>query len=326
MNALKVYESESSSEEETDHSPSWDQTGPIDYFSLKRNLSDTQDSGPTEPKNKIIKSGDTNESVELPNTEFWQNVENQNIVVHSLLQKQNNDKNNIAEHNNKIDTESHYNKDKVKNFTEGCEKFNFSTVQNHLKKSTRPKTEIKHSHQTQSDTVQERKLYYLHSKITHCLYKKSKNSAPVKLEKEIFAHKGVINCVKWNIPNYSHLFLTASMDTKIKIWNIWSQLDPCLKVVNVHSKAVKDAEWSICGKKILSCSYDRQATVTDVESGINLLDPSLCKSLQIFRGAHVITQTYLHEVDKQVSYTSYELASQYDFNKIMHNVFLCSWG
>ncbi|KAJ8309167.1 hypothetical protein KUTeg_014041, partial [Tegillarca granosa] len=270
MNALSVYDSESGSEEETDDCSSLDRncSNSRDYFCLKRNTSDigdSQDKESSEPKNKIIKTGETLESVELPNTEFWQKIENKNVTIYSLP---NQNKDNTAESSNKMGLESQCKRNKVDNHVHNIEQFNpnLSSIQNHWMHPTRPKSELKLFQQSQSDTVQKRKLYYLHSKITQCLYKKSKNYSPVKLEQELFAHEGAINKVKWNIPNYSHLFLSASMDTTVKIWNIWSQLNPCLKVINVHSKAVKDAEWSICGKKILSCSYDRKAIVTDVES------------------------------------------------------------
>ena len=117
-----------------------------------------------------------------------------------------------------------------------------------------------------------RQFCYIHSKIAPHLSKNTVISkCPGRKEKCIkAAHSGVINRVKWNVVNYSHLFLSASMDGSVKIWNIWSQLDPCLQTLSVHSKAVKDAVWSACGRKILSCSYDRTAAISDVESGIGI--------------------------------------------------------
>ncbi|KAK3609688.1 hypothetical protein CHS0354_017541 [Potamilus streckersoni] len=113
-----------------------------------------------------------------------------------------------------------------------------------------------------------RKLFYIHPNIAPHLHKKENYThIPRKIEKQLNAHNGVVNRVKWNCPDFSHLFLTMSMDTTVKIWNIWTQLDPCIAELKGHTKAVKDAEWSQCGRKILSCGYDKTALLTDVETG-----------------------------------------------------------
>ncbi|KAL3874202.1 hypothetical protein ACJMK2_037248 [Sinanodonta woodiana] len=118
----------------------------------------------------------------------------------------------------------------------------------------------------------ERKLFNIHPRIAAHLHKKENYShIPRKIEKQLNAHNGVVNRVKWNCPDFSHLFLTTSLDTTVKIWNTWTQRDPCAAELRGHTKAVKDAEWSHCGRKILSCGYDKTALLTDVETGTILV-------------------------------------------------------
>ena len=57
------------------------------------------------------------------------------------------------------------------------------------------------------------------------------------------------------------------MNEEIRIWNVWSTLDPCVSVLKVHKKSVKHAEWLKDGKSVLSCSFDRTAQITHVETG-----------------------------------------------------------
>lgn len=116
-----------------------------------------------------------------------------------------------------------------------------------------------------------RKLYIVHGKIQPFLNAKNiVNKPPSKVEKLLLAHQGAVNKVRWNKVNYSHLFLSASMDNTVKVWNVWTQADNCVATLTNHNKAVRDAAWSHCGRQILSCSYDRTACLTDVETGIFL--------------------------------------------------------
>lgn len=116
-----------------------------------------------------------------------------------------------------------------------------------------------------------RKTYFVHPKITSHLHKQNVNcKLPTAIEWTNPAHAGVTNRIKWNIPMYSHLLVSCSMDTTVKVWNVWSQLDPCVQVLKSHDKAVKDIDWSHDGKQLLSSSYDKSAAVSDVETGIHL--------------------------------------------------------
>lgn len=118
------------------------------------------------------------------------------------------------------------------------------------------------------NSSQKRKLYFIHPKVTPLLHNKRINcKLPTAKEWDNPGHAGAVNRLKWNIPNYSHLLVTCSMDSTIKIWNIWSQLDPCVQMLKVHSKAVRDVAWNHDGRHLLSSSYDKSAVVTDVETG-----------------------------------------------------------
>ena len=118
-----------------------------------------------------------------------------------------------------------------------------------------------------TDSIPPRKIYFVHSKVSSHLSRNQKCQPMRKRESLIAAHSSVINRIQWSVPQFSHLLLSASMDTLVKVWNVWSSLDPCVQVLRHHSKAVKDAEWSMCGRHILTCGYDRKAVIADVESG-----------------------------------------------------------
>ena len=95
------------------------------------------------------------------------------------------------------------------------------------------------------------------------------NQVPRKVFRVLPGHSGTVNRIHWCIPEYSHLLLTASMDATVRVWNVFSSrgCEPCVRTIKVHSKAVKAARWSTCGRQILSCSYDKSAKLTDVECG-----------------------------------------------------------
>ncbi|CCM00325.1 uncharacterized protein FIBRA_02355 [Fibroporia radiculosa] len=67
-------------------------------------------------------------------------------------------------------------------------------------------------------------------------------------------------------PNTGHLLLSGSMDTKIKLWDVYTHGN-CLRTFHGHMKAVKDVTFSNDGRKFLSCGYDRQMKLWDTETG-----------------------------------------------------------
>ena len=65
---------------------------------------------------------------------------------------------------------------------------------------------------------QSRKLVFVHPKIAPLLHSHRQTCrAPSKLEWKSQCHGGAVNRVKWNISQYSHLFVTCSMDSIIKV-------------------------------------------------------------------------------------------------------------
>jgi len=67
-------------------------------------------------------------------------------------------------------------------------------------------------------------------------------------------------------PQTGHLLLSGSMDTKIKLWDIYDHGN-CLRKFHGHVKAVKDVTFSNDGRRFLSCAYDRQMKLWDTETG-----------------------------------------------------------
>ncbi|KZP32196.1 WD40 repeat-like protein [Athelia psychrophila] len=67
-------------------------------------------------------------------------------------------------------------------------------------------------------------------------------------------------------PGTGHLMLSGSMDTKIKLWDVYTHQN-CLRTFHGHVKAVKDLCFNNDGTQFLSCAYDRQMKLWDTETG-----------------------------------------------------------
>ncbi|ORY35742.1 putative pre-mRNA splicing factor [Naematelia encephala] len=91
-------------------------------------------------------------------------------------------------------------------------------------------------------------------------------------------------------PKSGHLLLSASMDTKVKLWDVYHEGN-CLRTFLGHSQAVKDVAFNNAGTKFLSASYDRHIKIWDTESG---------KCIQAFSNGKIPNVVKFHpDGDKQ---------------------------
>lgn len=67
-------------------------------------------------------------------------------------------------------------------------------------------------------------------------------------------------------PNSGHLLLSASLDTRVKLWDVYGE-GKCLRTFSGHSKGVRDVTFNPTGTQFLSASYDRQMKLWDTETG-----------------------------------------------------------
>ncbi|XP_009068904.1 PREDICTED: WD repeat-containing protein 25-like, partial [Acanthisitta chloris] len=80
-------------------------------------------------------------------------------------------------------------------------------------------------------------------------------------------HSGPVNEIQWcPVWEQSHMLLSASMDKTVKVWDAVDR-GCCLKTYSCHSCAVRAAQWSSCGRRILSGGFDSTLHLTDIETG-----------------------------------------------------------
>lgn len=95
---------------------------------------------------------------------------------------------------------------------------------------------------------------------------------PKKLIHTWTGHTKPVNNVIF-FPKTSHLILSASMDTKVKLWysiinnrEVYGERK-ILRTFSGHSKGVRDIDFSTDGREFLSCSFDKTIKKWDVETG-----------------------------------------------------------
>lgn len=91
------------------------------------------------------------------------------------------------------------------------------------------------------------------------------NYVPKKLIHVYKSHTKPITSLRF-IPHSSHLLLSSSADSKIKLWDAHHERE-LLRTFSGHGKSVTDTDFHPSGTTFLSASFDRQMKLWDTEYG-----------------------------------------------------------
>jgi len=91
------------------------------------------------------------------------------------------------------------------------------------------------------------------------------NYIPKKCIKKFSGHSKGVQAIQF-LPSTGHLLLSAGMDGKCKVWDIYNDRQ-VKRTYNGHTEAVRAISFSNTGIQFLSCGYDRLTRLWDTETG-----------------------------------------------------------